>query len=769
LQKLSHKKETSTMTIQKYFDSGYHCIPIQRRSKARLSLGGLSNLELSKNGITEEQATEWDKLYPINKGYGVGVLCGEASGIIGADVDSDDKELLALMPPTPAIKVGAKGATFFYKYEDRFSSKIFIRPQSSSGVKGAEQIEILTNGQYTILPPSIHATTGKPYYWKAEELWLLAPNELPSFDEQSIEKIHKYFAKKYGEDFTDAIDMGVDLHGGPWPSATENGVKRSAHGSHNRLKKFAANLLALDTPAFEAALSLVKYDVENHLDLPYFKDRTRGKDSSSPDPVQNAKSFYERIAASVNKKRLAEGMDAHVISEIRPLFEPTANEAPQDYLDPHKGREKSLPAITGAMKDFVEYLNKASISENTEVYLGASLAWLSMLVASRFAVKTKAFTTPANLMLWGVMPSGVGKDAPQSLLQELLYPYNILGATNYKSAPALVMNLRNIFKETKSKEPELLRKAQRENLVVIDECSALFRIMAKGESYQQDMVETLNTLFSRSSGYYAGDQSIERGMKYGAAFNPYFTLLGFTTYDHFTSIDGTRIIGNGFFERSLVFIKNKKSPFNKNPERDSALFDKLKSFTDKYLSTPVNLVDFGEYVAPEKEITTEVAYTEFPISSQAEDALHDYRKAMYEKQGEDIDEAFFNRFGEIATKLALLHAVSDNAEEIGVSDVEWAIQVVEWCYATAWASLNRMKAGGEDLYSEAVSRIEKYLAKKPHRKAARSEVLRNVRFGPKSGSKSRFLTELIEMKILKSEAIDGVAFLSATKQKSITH
>ena len=745
--------------ILKYFDSGFHCIPIQPKSKARLSLGGLSNLELSKNGITEAQALQWDKQYPLSKGYGLGILCGEASNVVGADVDSDDPALHALMPFTPCVKVGAKGATYFYRYEEKYSSKIYIRPQVFSGEKGSEQIELLTNGQYTILPPSIHKDTLKPYYWKSEELWLVSSTELPFLDDASVQKIHKYFAEKYNEESTDGfIDMSVDLHGGPFPQARENEKPRSAHGSHNRLKKLAANLLGLDTPILEAALSLLKYDVENHLGVPYFKDKTRGKDAQSSDPLQNAKNFYERIARSVNKKRLAEGLDPHSIIQESSYSGQGDALTSELSLDPYPIGEKQLPPITGAMKDFVDFLNKASISENTEVYLGAAIAWLSMLTASRFAVKTKAFTTPANLMLWGVMPSGVGKDSPQSLIQDLLYPHNVLGASSYKSAPSLLMNLRNVFKEKKGKsEPELLRKGQRENLIIIDECSSLFRIIAKGESYQQEIVETLNTLFSRSSGFFAGDQSVDRGMRYGAAYNPYFTLMGFTTYNHFKETAGAKIVGNGFFERSLVFIKTEKSKFNQDPQKDDELFKKLKDFTDKYLGTPVSLVDYGEFIEPEKEITTEVAYAEFPISKKAEEKLHEYRRAMYEVKTTSFDESFFNRFGELATKLSLLHAVSDARSEIEASDVEWGIALVEWCYARARPVFEQMSE--RDVYAHAVEKIREKLKDLPGQKATRINVVRSIRFEPPNTKRVAFLDELIKMRLVDCKDEKGVKWI----------
>lgn len=739
---------------------GWQCIPLIPATKKPIEkldrLGGFTGIH--HDGIPDEVCKEWDKKYNL-KNCGLGLITGKSSNVSVLDLDTQSKDILEVVPHSPLIKKGKNLGSYFFQHLEECESKILFGAR-----KLDDSVEFLNHNMLVVLPPSIHPSTRKPFEWIGEikSLKDYSPDKLPRLSQNDLYAIKQHYLRKYGAEgriddaFLGSISPAVELDG-VYQAVREDGRLRCAHGSQDRLKKKAAKLIADFTPIEDAVKELVRYDMEHHQGLSYFQDKSRGKDASGADPHESALRFYSSMLSNINRQRIRRGEDPlSVVRASTPEIVPVKAE----IKAPAKEEQKTLPQITGMMKVFVDYLNSYSISENTEVYLGASLAWLSMLAASRFAVKTKAFTTPANLMVWGVMPSGVGKDSPQTLLQELLYPHGVLGAGSYKSAPSLIMNLKNIFKEKKGKgEPELLRKAQRENLMLIDECSTLFRIMAKGEGYQQDMVEMLNTLFSKSSGFFAGDQSVERGIRYGAAYNPYFTLMGFTTYNHFENITGGKIVGNGFFERSLVFIKTKKSRFNKNPIKDDEAFKKLKEFTDGHLKTPINLVDYGEFIPPEKEIMTEVAYTEFPITEEAEAFLHGYREKMYEKEADEIDVSFFNRFGELATKLSMLHSMSDGRSRIEVSDVEWGVQLVEWCYYSARKVFVKIQ-NVEDVYAQAVSKIQEKLEKKKLTEISRKELLASTRFEPRNSHRSKFLNELIEMGLVAAQEREKKQWIS---------
>lgn len=733
--------------FQKFLENGLHCLPLKPRSKFPALPAGYSTIDYSINGITPDEAEKWDSYFSLANGYGIAMFCGKASGITWIDIDTDDPEVAKLLPYSPIIKKGKTGESRAYKYNDFLNNK--LRIGLDQGVK--DFIEVLNDGSYTVLPPSIHPETGLPYQWIGEEnLDFYNVKNLPEITHKDLELVARYYERKYPNlGVGNVHKKEIDLEG-IFPALDG----RCAHGSHDRLLRVASQLIHNNTPINVAVKELINYDKEHHVGVTYFEDKSRGKDSSA-DVETNALSFLSNIAKTINTQRIKQNIPPYkLIDSPVPLNLRTKENT--------KPKEKVLPAITGKMKTFVDYLNKASVSENNEIYLGASLAWLSMLVASKYAVKVKQFTTPANLMIWGILPSGVGKDSPQNLIQRLFMQHNVLGSCNYKSAPAILMSLTNKYIHKKGVQ-ELARKAQRENLVLMDECSTLFRIVAAGENYQKDIIETLNTLFSRSNSYYAGDQSFERGANYGAAWNPYYTIMGFTTVENFHGLNGQNIVGNGFFERSLVFINEKKNPFNDNPYSDDDLFWELRNFTEKFMNMDVEYIHNGIEITPEKEILTEVHYKHFPISDEAVNAIHAYRKKMYQKECGPVDAAFYNRFAEIVTKLCLLHAVSDEKRHIDVSDVEWGVQLVEWCYSRSRPVFEGIKHN-QDPYRVAFEKIKEYIEAQPNKLGHKRTIQQNIRFEPKGVRRGTFLKELIELGMFDVVVHDQKAYLKIPEE-----
>jgi len=602
----------------------------------------------------------------------------------------------------------------------------------------------------TVIPPS-HHKSGVNYVWvdPSTALMLTQSSELPLGNKEMVQNIAHYYSKKYKleEDSYSLVfggDNKIDLYGF-YPAVIEGGKLRCAHGSFNRIQKVAASLAHKDIALDEAAAELVSYDKNHHTGLCYFEDKSMGPDAKA-DPHSNAAFLIAKFRKGINADKIKRG--EIIVSSALP--------SPKEVKKPKEKKDEiKLPPITGMMGLCVEYLNKAGKCENTEVNLGAAIIWLSSVTASRYAVITQAHITPCNLMVWGIMPSGVGKDAPQKLLQDLLHGHSMLGANAYKSAPSLLQAFTNkIRPATKSKPAELLKKGQREVLMIMDECSSLFRQATNGEGYQEDMPLVLNTLFSRSSGYFAGDSSIIRGDKYGQCWNPYVTTIGFTTVEHLKNVQGKNIVGNGFFERSLFFIKEKKGKYNDAPYKDKDIFNELKSFTDHCLSEPINLIDYGKQISPEQEILTEVAYRPFPINGEAEAVLQAFDKEIFHKDLEEFDRSFSNRFTELATKLSLLHALSEQASYISIDNVNWAIEMVLWSYSKAKIYLKEMKEDGEDVYKKAIEKIAHGIKKTGSDSISREELFK-IRIEPKGRQRKSFIEELLSMKLIQETLVEG--------------
>ena len=106
---------------------------------------------------TAETQAQWIKHYPDGN---IGLVLGVQSGISMIDIDTPDAELankiVAMLPPTPWCKIGKKGLTLAY----RFVGVPTFRIKNNTGVM---LVEHLSSRTQTVLPPSIHPETRRPY------------------------------------------------------------------------------------------------------------------------------------------------------------------------------------------------------------------------------------------------------------------------------------------------------------------------------------------------------------------------------------------------------------------------------------------------------------------------------------------------------------------------------------------------------------------------------------------------------------------------------
>ena len=659
----------------KYLDNGISCLPVRPKSKAAAVPSGFESTHFSHHGITEDMAEQWDKEYPISKGYGIAVLCGKASNIIAVDVDSTDSELLSLLPPTPSSKVGKKGGTFFYQYEDKWETKkIYKSPDSSDG-----QIEILTNGQYTVIPPSIHPDTNQNYQWTGEDLLFIKPKDLPFFTEQDIERIHKYWSQKYDQviDFNFNVNS-VELEG-PFEPAIENGKPRAPHGSQNRLKKLAAILLQKNTPLEEAASKLLEYDKNQHLDVTYFGDITRGKDGSA-DPYSNALRFYSSIAHQVNSQRIKRKELPHSIAPLTPYNNKTVEEKkPNEIL--HK-----MPEARGRLKDFITAVNQYSLNDNSEIGFAYGLSYLSMHIACRFTVKYRGTDWPANLIIFVVASSGMGKNKPRKFMEEKLYKHHCVGASEYTSAVSLLNEFTPIF----DKKGTLLKPSKRALLASIDEVDGLLNIMSKSrESFEARFKKILIEIFDASRDQFYGQFSKGSG-KEGDVKNPYFTLIGSTQPTYFKKALQGDIAEKGFYQRSLIFELKQFSEPDLTKRPDKNLEDQLTNFTDQWFNNnPISVDMFDVPVGKENEYP--VRYREINLNEEALSYLRQLELEFYNakrnsfNQGNELKTSFESRFIDNIIKLAQIDWLATLPKEyldkphtfpMTIDSLKWAKEIV---------------------------------------------------------------------------------------------
>jgi RecA-family ATPase len=124
---------------------------------------------------------------------GIGARLGkQANGtyLVAIDWDNDEAALAALEKFPPAVmKEGARGLTMIYKSYTPVSSRDFQ-------AKGVTVVQVLSDGRQSVLPPSIHPDTKRPYVWTSKFSLYDLPHidDLPSLPHDYLERIEKIIA-----------------------------------------------------------------------------------------------------------------------------------------------------------------------------------------------------------------------------------------------------------------------------------------------------------------------------------------------------------------------------------------------------------------------------------------------------------------------------------------------------------------------------------------------------------------------------------------------
>lgn len=204
--------------FRKYLDHGLHCIPIGDDKNPIVSGFDV----WSDVGIDEKTADNLEKNYSHLPR--IGLLMGKASGLIAFDFDYEyhdkkskiskkdfeldkahvEREILRLLPQTPAIKVGKKGWTRFYKWTAEWGESSNYQCDRN----GIRLFDFIAWHKQTVIPPSLHSTVdGEATYYK----WIGAEissclDDIPELDRSIVETIqYKFSQKRKGEERHDKL------------------------------------------------------------------------------------------------------------------------------------------------------------------------------------------------------------------------------------------------------------------------------------------------------------------------------------------------------------------------------------------------------------------------------------------------------------------------------------------------------------------------------------------------------------------------------------
>lgn len=626
--------------FSRYRELGLSLIPLIPGQKRPLETGWQ---QFCDRLPTELECEAWESIG--HKAYGLAL--GASSRVMALDIDSDDSRVLNAAPVSPVRKRGRKGETRFF----RFSPDV-----PSTKVGGC--IDVLAHGRQTVMPPTLHMDTGQPYLWLTPDtLETLRIDELPSFTPDDLEDLRRALGEPVALDISDS---GISLKG---PFYNEDPKRASPHGSQDRLKRICNAIIARGASPDEAIRELLRYDEENHKPVGYFSEAGRTSDQFA-DPVSNALFFYASNVRTFNKRQAREGRGA-----IAPLV--SGSELLEMDLTESKPQAESgfkavpWPEPKGTLKDIRDLILKLSVREQRGIALGGAIALGSVAIANRL----KLGDIWPNVYVLNVAPTGVGKSFPYTTIKRILTPENgldLIGAGGYRSSTALIKDL----------------VGRRERLDLIDECSGIFQMIRDGGVFQQDMLDTLNSLWGESGASFLGPDAACREKI--AVWHACISIL-FSTTPHGLkgSINGS-FVTRGFLPRCLIFHDPEYGPMRKkgaekekwDPELAAQISEQLvhlqEEFGQQEFNGKKNLVG-GTRPNPDP----------IPITDAAQEMLDDYQRecaeSLADKDRENVEKELLTRGGQQAKKLALIHGALWRLS-IDVEDVEWAIETLK----TSW-------------------------------------------------------------------------------------
>jgi len=583
---------------------------------------------------TEKECEIWDKKY---KRYGL--CCGPASGVIGLDIDTDDKTVIDICPLSPVIKRGRRGETRFFRYnKDIFSCKI-------AGI-----IDVLSNGKQTVIPPTIHPDTDQPYIWLTPDtLENFNITDLPELSLKDLEDLRSKLDLKYVSSISNSND--VDLKGGPWTN--DDPSRKCPHGSQDRLKRIVNAMIARGASPDECARELVRFDTENHFPTPYFLDDTRP--DYRGDPIVGAINFYHGNLMTFHNRSIRE-----TGKSITPVI-PGSEILEIDLKDPdlEKFKSKEYPEPTGLIKDLQDLIIEFSERHMPNIALGGSISLMSAICSNRYRFE-QCWT---NNYILNLAPTGTGKSYPQRIISKILDEMlcnSILGFGNYQSSSAFNKNL----------------IGKRERFDVIDEISSLFAQLKNGGLWQTSITEEMCKVWSCSSTKYRASEYADKEDT-STCFNPCITILGSSTIDGIKPHISKMMVTKGLIPRFLIFKDDGYGPKSKDRLNES-LLDSVVARVDQILKVE------KRHAKVQEDLIGGPIYNPFDLGCGGPVFNEIKNDFFYRIESEEslLMKDMLTRGKEHVMKLATIHAAG-NFRTIENADLLWAKSTFEVCLHNA--------------------------------------------------------------------------------------
>ncbi len=640
---------------------------------------------------------DFEKITTEHGARNIGLLLGEPSGVIAIDIDKE--ESLNLVPPSPVRKKGAKGETRFFKYNGEFSRK-----RMDVG------IELLSTGNQTILPPSIHPDINKSYSWVTTDTLLdFDVNDLPVLPESFISSMNNSVSS----------DSKI----------TPSDGSRCEHGSHDILSKMVVAALHSGDDFNTIMESLLEYDEKINQRVSYFLCPSR-KEWRTKDRKVNCLAFITQAAQrnirvgaieKIETKKVALNL-INTLNEIKEKIE-----------------RKPLPHLLGIGQELFKIAYDSSYVARSHFTFPAILALASIIIGNKISFQG----VHPNIYCLLAGGSGSGKSSAMDFIKYFLQHFGLaeklLGDGSPSGDTALIQNL----------------PIQRERIDVIDEGDSLFLTINSVNSYGKKLADMYASLFTSTGRVFLGKNSSAYKNKnnefgnIGGCFSPFVTMILGMTFKAFEQSVNEHTIEKGFGARILYFADNEKK----------------RNKMAKPIKIPQHISDtIKMWMAVEKvEINKELDLTKSPYMKEfktREAKINKENQQLLERYLEEITEMVFkepedskiisilSRSGEYLKKMALICAFFTQPHtthlEITKECLDWSMEFIKIHLHNARLFIEGHINQGQ--YNDKVNKIYNYI--KNRNGVKRKDISKNFQKIPVKERKD-IIKDLLEMEKIK--------------------
>lgn len=525
---------------------------------------------------THHETGVWEK-WP---GAGVCVALDHTVKVI--DIDTDDMALrdaiLAAIPQSPVAKRGKKGMSLFYRGSAAIEARSFNVPGHG------RVIDLLAHGKQTVIPPTMHPETNKPYAWldADETLETTPPERLPELPDDIVARLEAVLSE-FGYQQPIARDPVQGDADTAWrevnnlalarldqwvPHLGLPRLKRSGHGyravaiyrpsgsgkpTHKRNLHLAIHTDGIvdwgDNDTRYTPISLVMHVLP--CAFPEAFDWLRDKlglmaRNLSPENIQSIiKNGYAKNGI------ITMDQEDIVLHASEPDAVTPKSGAAMPDVDIKNGLPDDLTRPPGLVGEITNWITASSRNPCRTLSLAAALSYVGALAGRRYDGPTGLRT---NVYVVGLAPSGFGKEHPRAAIKSLAtasYTLNkFFGGNKISSSSAL----RNRVK----KNPSLV--------YMIDEFGGFIRKVTspKSGNHEKEIAEDLLEMTGTAASVFMGADYAQNLAE--PIHNPNVCISGTSTADAFWKAMGSGSIADGFLPRFIILDAGTVRPPPTDPE-----------------------------------------------------------------------------------------------------------------------------------------------------------------------------------------------------------